>query len=261
MVSAFARGAFTALIAVSLVGSARAEAPPSAPVPAAQDGVPTLSRVLALAREQAPGVAIARAEIGVGRASYVGARLSPLTNPYVELIAGAGSTGTKDINVQGSLFVPVEVSGQRGRRVAESDALVAWQEANLGISRASAAGEAVRAFGATVVAAGRVRTFSAIVDGARVEAELYDARRAAGDATEQDAKLSRVELAKNVVILEESRADLGRALTMLNGLTGASFVDTPPEDSLEPPPPRDAPTDSAALARGAPLVQAAPASR
>mgnify|MGYP000346626030 CR=1 FL=1 len=34
---------------------------------------------------------------------------------------------------------------------------------------------------------------------------------AAGDATEQDAKLSRVELAKNVVILEESRADLGLA--------------------------------------------------
>jgi cobalt-zinc-cadmium efflux system outer membrane protein len=257
LVSAFARGAFTALIAVSLAGSAHAELPPPAPAAAAQDGVPTLSRVLALAREQAPGVAIARAEIGVGRASYVGARLSPLTNPYVELIAGAGSTGTKDVTVQGSLFVPVEVSGQRGRRVAESDALVAWQEANLGISQASAAGEAVRAFGVTVVAAGRVRTFSAIVDGARVEAELYDARRAAGDATEQDAKLSRVELAKNVVILEEARADLGRALTMLNGLTGATFVDAPPEGSLEPPPLRDAPADSAALARGAPLVQAA----
>ncbi|MEO7329900.1 MAG: TolC family protein [Minicystis sp.] len=221
-----------------------------------QDGAPSLARVLSLAREQAPGVAVARAEIGVGRASYVGARLSPLTNPYVELVAGAGSSGTKDITLQGSLFVPVEVSGQRGRRVAESDALVAWQEANLGASRASAAGEAVRAFGATVVAAGKVRTFLEIVAGARAESDLYAARRAAGDATEQDAKLAQVELAKNTVILEESRADLGRALTWLNGLTGARFVDAPAEDSLEPPPLGDAPADPAAVARGAPLVQA-----
>jgi cobalt-zinc-cadmium efflux system outer membrane protein len=83
------------------------------------------------------------------------------------------------------------------------------------------------------------------------------ARREAGDATEQDAALARVELAKNMVILEEARADLARALTLLNGLTGARFTDAPGEESLEPPPPPSSATEPTAAARSAPLVQAA----
>jgi hypothetical protein len=118
---------------------------------------------MSMAREQAPSVALARAEIGVGRAGYAGARLSPLANPYLEMIAQRGSMGTKDVAIQTQLFVPVEISGQRSRRIAETDALVAWQEANLGVSRAGASGEAVRAYGSAVVAAGRVRTYEAIV--------------------------------------------------------------------------------------------------
>ncbi|MFO0755044.1 MAG: TolC family protein [Byssovorax sp.] len=242
--------------------AARAEEPPSpGAIPGViappADGAPTLAKVVALAREQAPNVALARAELGVGRAGYAGARLAPVTNPYVEMIAGRGSSGTKDVTLQGTLFFPIEVSGQRDLRIAENDALVAWQTANVGVSRADATGEAVRAFGAAAVSAGRVRTYDAIVAVARAEADLYAARREAGDATVQDATLARVELAKNVVMLEEARADLARALGLLNGITGARFTEAPGEDSLEPPAPRPAEPSADAAARSAPLVQAA----
>lgn len=224
-------------LVLGLAGAARAEIPSSPPPPGAQGGpVPSLARVIAMARANAPSVAVARAEVGVSKAEYAGARLSPITNPYLEIQAQRGTQGqTKDVLLQGQLSIPIEISGQRGRRVAEVDALVAWREAGLDATRAAAAGEAVRAYGSVAVALARVRAFEAMVEVARSEAEVYAARLAAGDATEPDEKLAQVELARSTVTVSEARADLTRALAELNRRTGARFG--APRD-LDPEPPR-----------------------
>ncbi len=234
--------------------SAQASSEP-APAPApSMEALPPLERVVALAREMAPTVALARAEVGVGRAAYAGARLGPVANPYLEVLGARGSAGaTKDVAIQGSLFVPIEVSGQRGRRIAEVDALVAWQEAGLDASRAGAVGEAVRAYGALVVAAARVRTFEGLAGVSRDEAGVYEARLAAGDATERDAKLAKVEVARNSVIVAESRADLARAITDLHRLIGARVAE-PVGLPAEPPPPKMA--EPVAAAARSPHVKA-----
>ncbi|APR74869.1 Heavy metal RND efflux outer membrane protein, CzcC family protein [Minicystis rosea] len=212
---------------------------PDAPSPEAEvptGGVPTLPRVIALARERAPLVAAAREDVAVGRAEQVGARLPPVTNPYLEVQVQRGTLNvTKDVAMQATLFVPVEISGQRGRRMAEADALLGLREAELETARATAVGETVRAYGAAAVAGARVRTWQRLVGVARDEADIYAARLAARDATEQDATLARVELAKNSVVLAEARADLTRALADVSRLTAVRFTEAPA--SAEPPEP------------------------
>jgi cobalt-zinc-cadmium efflux system outer membrane protein len=211
-----------------------AAAPPEPAPPAHPAGAPTLARVMALARDHAPLVAAAREDVAVGRAEQVGARLPPLGNPYLEVTVNRGGLGaTRDLAVSGTLLLPVEISGQRGRRLAEADALVALREADLETARAGAVGEAVRAYGAAAVAGARVRTWERLVGVARDEAEIYAARLGARDATEQDATLARVEQARNSVVLAEARADLIRALADLYRLTGARFGEPP--SATEPP--------------------------
>jgi cobalt-zinc-cadmium efflux system outer membrane protein len=246
-----ARSLVAAFVLAAVPLCARAEAPPGPPEAVTDGGAPSLSRVLALARDRAPAVAAAREDVAVGRAEHVGARLAPLGNPYLELTAGRGSAGaTRDVALQGSLLLPVEIGGQRGRRIAEADALVTLREAELDTARAGATGDAVRAYGAAAVAGARVRAWEGLVAVARDEAEIYRARLAARDTTEQDEKLARVELARNVVTLAEARADVIRALTELGRLTGARFT-APPDGPAEPP----EPTRTTGAARG-PAVRA-----
>jgi cobalt-zinc-cadmium efflux system outer membrane protein len=240
-----------ALAALVSLASARALAElPAAPETAPSAAVPSLARVITLARERAPAAAAAREEVNVGRAEQVGARLSPMTNPYIEVIAQRGTQGaTKDVAVQGSLWLPVEVSGQRERRIAEADALLALRESELESTRAQVVGEVVRAYGAVVVAAARVKTWERIVAVAKSESEIYEARLAARDTTEMDAKLVRVELARQSVALAEARADLTRALADLSRLAGTRFTD--------PPPPADPPAAARAPSgRDVPAVRA-----
>jgi cobalt-zinc-cadmium efflux system outer membrane protein len=227
--------ALAALIALTAAAPVRA-APPEDALDAPALAAPTLARVIALARERAPLVAAARADVAAGRAEQVGARLPPLGNPYLEVTVNRGGMGaTRDVAVNGTLLVPVEVSGQRGRRIAEADALVVLREADLETARAGAVGEAVRAHGAAAVAGARVRTWERLVAVARAEAEIYAARLTARDTTEQDARLARVELARNSVVLAEARADVIRTLSDLSRLTGAHFAEPP--KGAEPPEP------------------------
>lgn len=234
-----------------LVAAHAAAAPPEVPpAPVAAPAIPTLSRVIALARERAPSVAAAREDVAVSRADQVGARLAPITNPYVELTANRGAAGaTRDVSLQAAFWIPVEVSGQRGSRIAEADALIALREADLETARAGAASAAVRSYGSVAVAGARVRAWERIVAVARDEADIYAARLAARDATEQDAKLARVELAKQSVTLIEARADLVRALGELWRLTGTRWSEAPA--AVDPPA-----GGRPALAEKAPAVRA-----
>jgi cobalt-zinc-cadmium efflux system outer membrane protein len=207
---------------------------------------PELHEVVRLAKEHAPSTVSARAGVAIGKAGYAGARLAPFANPVLEIHAERGTMGTKDVAIEGELWIPVELSGQRGARIAAVDAYVAWQTEALGAARAAAAGGAVRAYGAAVVAAERVRTFERIASVSRDEAEVYRQRLGAGDATQTEATLANVELARNRITLRESRADLTHALTELRRVTG---VPTFGEPTRSPEPPMGPTGDPRAFAR------------
>jgi outer membrane protein, heavy metal efflux system len=230
----------------------RAEAGEEAPrVP-----IPSLARVVELAKSRAPQVIAAGGQVGVARAGYEGAKLGVVQNPYVEIYGDREAAAATDVALQATLWVPLELSGQRARRIAEVDAWVKWASSSLEGTRALAVGAAVAAYGDVVVGAERVRAFELIVDTARQEAEFYEARLAAGDASLQDAKFAAVELGRNSVSLSESRADLSRALATLAQQTGAEGYAPPAGLELEPPG-RDQPPPAAKdKAERAPAVTA-----
>lgn len=200
---------------------------------------PSIADAITLAKEHAPSVISARMEVGVANAGYAGARLSPMDNPYLEVFVDRGRGGaTQDVTVQANLWLPIEMSGQRGRRIAEVDALVNWQKTRMESTQFIAAGEAVRAYGDVLVAAERTRTLSDIVSVASAEANLYAERFKAGDATLHDERLARVELGRTTMLLDESRADLVRARMRLARATGRTFAEPDPALGLAPPPPQ-----------------------
>lgn len=245
-----------ALLVAPRVG---AQADKPAPVEPRREAFPSLAHALELARARSPEVVSKNAAVDVARAGYQGARLSPLDNPYLEVFSDRGleSNATRDVTIAANLWLPIELGNQRGRRIAEVDALVKWQGAAAGAARARASGDAVRAYGAAVVAGARVRAYEEIVAVAKAEASLYEARLGAGDATLHDERLAKLELARTSVLLAESRADLARALGALGALAQRSFEPPPATASFEPPSPKK--TDPAQVAKRAPEVESSTA--
>jgi outer membrane protein, heavy metal efflux system len=217
---------------------------------------PSLSQAVQLGKDHAPSMVSARSEVAMGKSLYAGAKFGILGNPYLEIFTERGTTaGTSALTIQSNLWLPIEVSGQRSRRIAEVDSLVAWKSASVEAVRADVAGRVVMAYGSAVVAAERVRVFEAILETSKAEAALYQARMAAGDATLRDAKLAEVEVARNAVTVAEGRADVARAISELEQLTGLADI-APPEGTPPEPPriPANAATSAERYALRAPAV-------
>ncbi len=193
----------------------------------APEGFPALTWVLERASERAPDVVAQRGALRAAEGSMVGARLSQLDNPYLEVFSDRRFSQSRGIAVQGNLWLPLELSGQRGRRIDEVEALSSWQRTGLDVTRARAKGQAVVAYGAVMVAAARFRFLSALVTTAKEEATYYEGRFEQGDATVRDAKLAAVEVARNTVALQEVRADLTRNLAQLAALIGVASLPEP----------------------------------
>jgi outer membrane protein, heavy metal efflux system len=248
LASAVALGATTALAAPGAPampdrgapGTAPASpslAPPSSTAQIEREGprVPSLARVVALARQNGPAVQMGQATVSTARSGYVGARLAGLGNPYVEVTGERfTSVNSGSLGLNATMWLPLEPFGQRASRIEETDAAVRLTERGLERAQALAVGEAVRAYGEVVVGTMRVRVLNELIEVANVEATSYDARYAAGDATLQDARLARVDLARYSVFVEEARADVTVALSELSRLTGTAFA-APPEGEASPP--------------------------
>jgi hypothetical protein len=215
---------------------------------------PTLEKVLTLARERAPEITAARAELQASQAAKVGARVSPVLNPYLEVVADRSTRSgiTRDVTLTAQLHTPLEVAGQRGRRIAEADSYIQWNTTSFAQTRAQVTGVAVRSFGECVAWTARYETLSELLASAATEAGVMLARRDAGDATQRDAQLAELERARIAVQLEETKASLASALSELTRLTGFRFG--PPSTAhLFPPVQLSAPPSN--FARTAPTVQ------
>ncbi|MDX2021197.1 MAG: TolC family protein [Deltaproteobacteria bacterium] len=241
-----------------VIGGKLAVAAPLPPQPAPQE-FPPLSWVLETARKRAPDVVSQQGALRVAEATMVGARLIQLGNPYLEVFADRRSSGGAGLNLQANLWLPLDLSGQRGRRVSESEALTSWQRTGLQASVAIAEGKALATYGAIMVAMERARFLSALVRAAKDEASYYEGRFEHGDATVREAKLAAVEVVRNTVALEEVRADLTRALTELATLLGVPRLPDP-TGALQSPPSQvwaDVEATAAELAAKSPAVLAA----
>ena len=178
--------------------------------------------------------------MNTARSTLVGARRPPIGNPYLEVLGRAPPSGPyRNASVDGTLWLPFEVAGQRSTRIAEAKALVTFQKSTLEYRRAMAAAEAVRVYGMVSVGAERLRVLDGLLEIARKEAASYKERYKVGDATIRDARLADLELGRYEFLREESRADLTEGFSELGRLTGQNY-DVPPS-RLDRPPPMDAP--------------------
>ncbi|HSC89066.1 MAG TPA: TolC family protein, partial [Polyangiaceae bacterium] len=194
------------------------------PVTSGGHVVPPLEIILKKAGERAPQVRLGSAALSVSQSSYTNAKRPPLGNPYFEIVGQHGSNNaTQGISVIGTLWLPLEVIGQRGKRIAEADAYVELHEKSLETARAAALGEAVNAYGSAVVAAERVRVLEEIVRNSKTTADLYEARLKAGDAILRDATIARVEMGKNEVLLQDAYGRMVQAFADLARLTGEQY--------------------------------------
>lgn len=220
---------------------------------------PPLQWVLETARNRAPEVVSQQGSLRVAEASMAGANLVQLGNPYLEVFADRRTSAGAGLGVQANLWLPLDLSGQRGRRVSESEALTSWQRTGLAASAAIAEGKALAAYGAVMVAMERARFLSALVIATKEEASYYEGRLKHGDATVREAKMAAVEVARNTVALEEVRADLTRSLTQLAALLAVPRMPDP-TGPLESPPLElwaDVENTAADLAAKSPAVLAA----
>ncbi len=205
---------------LAAVGPAFAEAT-SGGVPNHAEDRAQLRALIDIAKQRAPEVSVAQASLTSSRSALVNGRMAPLGNPYLEVTADRGGKGvTKDVAVTGTLWLPVELSGQRSSRKREANDFISLHAAFVDQARAHAAARAVRAYGYSVVADERTAVLSELLTSARNEALLMAERVKAGDAIARDASLAAVEAARHEVMLAETQAELLRARGELAVLLG-----------------------------------------
>jgi cobalt-zinc-cadmium efflux system outer membrane protein len=204
------------------------------PVRAAEP-FPSLAVVVERARTRPASVIVARGAERSAEALGLSARLSSFGNPYLEVFADRfASRQPSELAVQGNLWLPVDISGQRERRIIENGRLIAWRGAETAVVSSESVARLTERYGAAVVAAERVRFLETIVAISGEEAALYEARLRASDATVRDAKLAAVDLSRNRMALGQARADLSRALADVARGTGLASLGPPERDQTPP---------------------------
>jgi cobalt-zinc-cadmium efflux system outer membrane protein len=196
-----------------------------------------LRELVALARQRAPEVSLGRAALSASRASYAAADLPVVGNPMLEVKVDHGTQGvTKDVTIDASMWLPIELAGEKQTRGREARDFVGLHEALLEQARAAAAARTVRAYGSLAVASARARVLDELLAGSRAEADQYNQRLVAGDTTERDAALAALEAARNEALLSEAQVDMLRRSGELFELTGR-LLDPSARLEQEPPVP------------------------
>src|SRR3569623_989473 len=208
-----------------------------APAPVhAGEPFPALAVAVESAAARPASVKEAIGASGVAEAQGVGARLSALGNPYLEVFADRTAARREpDATWQSNLWLPVEVSGQRAHRIAENDRLKEWRAAELTAAGVDGVATMVARYGRAVVAAERVRFLEAIGGSSRQESAMYEARLKGGDVTVREAKRAAVERSRNRMALGTARSDLARALAGVARLLDGPAALSPPLHDEGPP--------------------------
>ncbi len=212
---------------------------------------PTLDVAIQRARTQALVVADAEGELGVARGQLAGARASALGNPYtdVQIDRPLGNSTGQSLQALTFTYFPVDIAGQRGKRVEEAERLIDWRKLGLVDARAIATGEVVSAYGEYVVSSARVNEAGTGEVTAREEAKYFQGRFEAKDTTLYEKSIAEAEVARWVQARAEAELRVANSRARFGQLTGIPDPDKPPANAPLLPPTLRSPWDEAHVAR------------
>ena len=235
------------------IGSALVAGALALVAPSARAEFPTLDVAIERARTQALVVADAEGELGVARAQMAGARVSALGNPYSEIqvdrpFSNYNAAGDK-VQALSFTYFPIDIAGQRGKRIEEAERLLDWRKLGLVDARALATGDVVTAYGEYVVSTARVNAASIGEGTARDEAKYFQGRFEAKDTTLYEKSIAEAEVARWVQSRAEAELRVANSRARFAQLTGIPDPDKPPANASILPPTLRASWDDAHLAR------------
>lgn len=212
---------------------------------------PTLDVAIQRARTQAIVVADAEGEVGVARGQLAGARASALGNPYTDVQIDRPLSNSTGQSLQALTFTyfPIDIAGQRGKRIDEAERLVQWRQVGLLDARAVATGEVASAYGEYVISTARVMESSHGETTAREEAKYFQGRFEAKDTTLYEKSIAEAEVARWVQARAEAELRVANSRARFGQLTGIPYPDKPPQSTHLLPPPLRASWDEAHVAR------------
>lgn len=186
---------------------------------------PTLEQAIERARTHAPQVVESEGVLRVARTAEVGARLPPFGNPYLEVTTGRQRHA--QVEFEGKLYLPWEITGQRSARIEEAGQLVNWRGYSDREARARVTGEAVAAWGMVVVAAARVEQAGRAEQEARKEAEWVASRHEMNAATLVERNFAQSETVRWAQARAQEQLQLQMALARLAYLTATPSLGLP----------------------------------
>lgn len=215
---------------------------------------PTLEVALKRAKEHAIVVAEAQGEVGVARAQRTGAGLSSIGNPYTDLqidhpvTDGSGGALSQSLQVLTYTYLPVDLGGQRGKRIEEANQLIAWRKVGLIQAEAVASAETVAAYGELLVSSARVVEATSGEATAREEARYFQGRFEAKDTTLYEKSIAEAEVARWVQSRAEAELRVASGRARFESITGLP-TDPPPPPASVLPPGLKSPWDDGAIVR------------
>ena len=203
---------------------------------------PTLEVALKRAKQHALVVSEARGELNVAHAQRTGAGLSAIGNPYTDLQidhpvtdGSNNATSAQSLQVLTYTYLPVDIAGQRGKRIAEANQLVSWRKTGLIHAEAMAASETVSAYGELIVSAARVVEATSGEATAREEAKYFQGRFEAKDTTLYEKSIAEAEVARWVQSRAEAELRVTAGRARFEAVTGEPTDPPPPPASVLPP--------------------------
>ncbi|MBX3225971.1 MAG: TolC family protein [Labilithrix sp.] len=192
--------------------------------------LPTLTQAIEAAKTHALVVVEAEEQVHVANAQMKGARLSAIGNPYIDLQVdkGFGNGVQQELQVLTYSYIPIDVAGQRGKRVDEAERLIAWRKMGLTSSEWIAAGEAAAAYGELLVSSSRVVEAKAGEATAREEAKYFQGRYDAKDTTLYEKSIAEAEVARWVQSRAEAELRVASSRARFEQVTGMLTDGSPP---------------------------------
>jgi len=217
---------------------------------------PTLDVAIQRARTHALVVADAEGELGVAHGQMAGARVSSLGNPYSEIQvdrpfsdgAGGGNAG-RQVQAMSFNYFPIDIAGQRGKRIDEAEKLIEWKKNGLVDARALATGDVVSAYGEYVVSWSRVEAAATGEVTAREEAKYFQGRFEAKDTTLYEKSVAEAEVARWVQSKAEAELRVASTRARFGQLTGVVDAEKPPANQTIVAPALRGAWDDAQIAR------------
>jgi cobalt-zinc-cadmium efflux system outer membrane protein len=179
----------------------------------------TYQQALAIARERAPRVAIARARIEEARGRIVGARIRFRDNPVVDVAIGprkleTGTVTDYEVGIN-QIFEP---GGRRSARIDAAEAAVSRETATSDASIRQIVREVAISFARALHAQTRLDVFRSAEGVARDALDVADRRYRAWDIAVLDVNVARASLARANALLRTAEADRVSAVGELKAL-------------------------------------------